>query len=62
MLHRLEELPALYERVEAALRAQVLVFVRIDPGTRDNQWREIRVDVTRGKFEVHAPEGYYAPW
>jgi VWFA-related protein len=60
-LHRLEELPAFYERIEAALRAQMLVFVRIDPGTRDNEWREIRVDVTRGKFDVRAPEGYYAP-
>jgi Ca-activated chloride channel homolog len=61
-LHRLEELPALYERIEAALRAQILVFVRTDPGTRENEWRQIRVDVNRGKFDVRAPEGYYAPW
>lgn len=62
MLPRLEELPFFYERIEAALRAQMLVFVRIDPGTRDNEWREIRVDVTRGELDVRAPEGYYTPW
>jgi len=59
-LRELAELPNVYARIEAALRAQVLAFVRTDPATRDNEWRSVHVDVR--DLEVYAPEGYYAAW
>jgi Ca-activated chloride channel homolog len=62
ILRKLDELPEVYERIGAALRSQMLAFVRIEPGTRENEWREIRVGIRGGRFEVRAPEGYYAPW
>lgn len=62
-LQELAELPAIYARIEAALRAQILAFVRTDPAVRENEWRPIRVVVRGGStLTVHAPEGYYAPW
>ncbi|HEY0144325.1 MAG TPA: VWA domain-containing protein [Thermoanaerobaculia bacterium] len=61
-LHELVELPGLYARIEAALRAQILAFVRTDPGTRENEWRRIRVAIRGSNLTVYAPEGYYAPW
>lgn len=61
-LHALAELPALYSRIEAALRAQVLVFVRTDPATRENEWRSVQVQVEGEGLDVFAPEGYYAAW
>lgn len=63
--HVLEELAALpnaYARIQAALAAQVLAFMRTDPATRENEWRSIRVEVKGDALEVHAPEGYYASW
>jgi VWFA-related protein len=63
--HRLDTLPALpsiYTRIEAALRAQLLAFIRTDPATRENEWRSIKVDVKGDALEVFAPEGYYAAW
>ena len=62
ILRKLDELPDVYERIGAALRSQLLAFVRIEPGTRENEWRESRVEVRGGRFDVRAPEGYYAPW
>ncbi|MEA2463309.1 MAG: Ca-activated chloride channel [Acidobacteriota bacterium] len=61
-LHALAELPGLYARIEAALRAQILVFVRTDPATRDNEWRSVQVQVEGEELDVFAPEGYYAAW
>ena len=62
-LEHLGELPGIYTRIEAALRAQILAFIRTEPATRENEWRPIRVEVkgTR-EGEVYAPEGYYAAW
>ncbi|MBV8515975.1 MAG: VWA domain-containing protein [Acidobacteria bacterium] len=62
-LDNLAELPRLYAQIESALRAQLLAFVRTDPGTRANEWRPVTVHVNgRKDAEVFAPEGYYAPW
>ncbi|HYI12428.1 MAG TPA: VWA domain-containing protein [Thermoanaerobaculia bacterium] len=61
-LHSLAELPDVYTRIEAALRAQILAFVRTDPGTRENEWRSVTVEVNGEDLEVYAPEGYYAAW
>jgi Ca-activated chloride channel family protein len=61
-LTALPELPTVYAQIEAALRAQILAFVRIDPGTRENEWRSVQVEVGGQDLEAHAPEGYYAPW
>jgi VWFA-related protein len=61
-LHELRELRALYARIEAALRAQVLLFVRTDPATKENEWRGVQVQVDGEGLEVFAPEGYYAAW
>ena len=61
-LDYLDELGHLYARIEASLRAQILAFVRTDPGTRENEWRPIRVEVKGGDLEIFAPEGYYAAW
>jgi VWFA-related protein len=61
-LHELAELAALYARIEAALRAQILVFVRTDPATRENEWRGVEVQVEGEGLDVFAPEGYYAAW
>jgi VWFA-related protein len=62
ILKDLAELPAIYARIEAALRAQILAFVRTDPGTRENEWRSIKVQVSGPDLDVFAPEGYYAAW
>ncbi len=61
-LHELRELRALYARIEAALRAQVLLFVRTDPATKENEWRGVQVQVDGEGLDVFAPEGYYAAW
>jgi Ca-activated chloride channel family protein len=61
-LHALAELQGLYARIETALRAQLLVFVRTDPATRENEWREVLVQVDGDDADVFAPEGYYAAW
>jgi VWFA-related protein len=61
-LDRLEQLPGIFSRIEAALRAQVLAFVRTDPAKKANEWRPVQVDVTGPNPEVHAPSGYYATW
>lgn len=59
-LLRLEELPSIYARIEAALRAQLIAFIRTERASRENEWRAIRVEV-EGR-SVLAPAGYYAPW
>ena len=59
-LEALSELPAVYARIEAALRAQLIAFVRTAPATRENEWRPVRIVVV-GQT-VFAPEGYYATW
>ena len=61
-LHELPELPSIYARIEAALRAQILAFIRTDPATRENEWREVKVSVAGEGLQVYAPEGYYATW
>jgi VWFA-related protein len=61
-LRNLKELPEVYEKIEAALRAQSLVLIRTDPGKSENDWRTIDVDVAGRNREVRAPAGYYAPW
>ena len=58
----LGELPGVYADIEAALRAQVLAFIRTEAGTHDHEWRPIRVKVDGTPASVFAPEGYYAPW
>lgn len=61
-LDNLSDLPHLYAQIEAALRAQILAFVRVDPATKGNEWRPIQVKVEGKGLEVFAPEGYYATW
>ncbi len=61
-LRNLTELPEVYEKIAAALRAQSLVVIRTDPGRSENDWRTIDVDVAGRGREVRAPAGYYAPW
>jgi hypothetical protein len=61
-LRRIDELPAVYEQIGAALQAQFLLFVRTEPGKSGNEWRNIRVEMASRGITVHAPEGYYAPW
>jgi VWFA-related protein len=64
-LHALDSLgalPAIYSKIEAALRAQILVFVRTDAATRENDWRSVRVEVAAPDVNVFAPEGYYTSW
>lgn len=61
-LTSLAELPDVFARIEAALRAQLLVFVRTDPATRENDWRSVQVELAGEDLEVHAPAGYYASW
>ena len=65
LMHRLDELkdlPAVYEKIDAALRAQTLVVIRTDPGRSESDWRRIDVEVAGRNRDVRAPEGYYAPW
>lgn len=59
-LSDLSELPSVYARIEAALRAQLIAFIRTDPATRENEWRAVRIEVVGQN--VFAPEGYYATW
>lgn len=61
-LHDLAELPAAYARIQRALRAQLLAFVRTDPGTRENEWRNVRIEVEGTDLVVYAPAGFYASW
>jgi Ca-activated chloride channel homolog len=61
-LDNLAELPSVYARIEAALRAQILAFVRTDPAVSENEWRAIRVEIGGRDLEVFAPEGYYPVW
>lgn len=60
LLQQFAELPDVYADIEAALRGQVLAFVRTEPATRENEWRSIRVEVEG--MTVLAPAGYYAAW
>lgn len=62
VLDNLGELDRLYARIAASLRAQILAFVRVDPGTRENEWRPVKVEMKDRDVEVFAPEGYYAVW
>jgi VWFA-related protein len=61
-LKRIDELPAVYQQIGAALQSQFLLFVRTEPGKSGNEWRNIRVEMASRGITVHAPEGYYAPW
>ncbi|HKR67052.1 MAG TPA: VWA domain-containing protein, partial [Thermoanaerobaculia bacterium] len=58
----LAQLGAIYTRIETALRAQILAFLRTDPATKENEWRPMRVEVKGAPVEIFAPEGYYARW
>jgi Ca-activated chloride channel homolog len=62
VLTELSALPGVYSRIEAALRAQVLAFVRTEAGKKENEWRNIEVKVRGEGLDVFAPEGYYVPW
>jgi Ca-activated chloride channel family protein len=61
-LDNLSDLPTVYARIEAALRNQILAFVRVDPAQKGNEWRAVKVEVQGTDLEVFAPEGYYATW
>jgi VWFA-related protein len=58
----LGSLPGIYARIEAALRAQVLAFVRTEAGKKENEWRNIEVKVEGEGLDVYAPAGYYVQW
>jgi Ca-activated chloride channel family protein len=62
VITHLRQLPAVYAQIESALRAQFLAFVRTEPATKENEWREVEVEVTGEALQVFAPEGYYASW
>jgi hypothetical protein len=62
VLTELSALPAIYSRIEAALRAQLLAFVRTEAGKKENEWRNIEVKVRGEGLDVFAPEGYFVPW
>ena len=59
-MQKLEQLPAIYASISDALRAQMIVSIRTDPARKENDWREIEVDVKRRGVDVRAPAGYYA--
>ena len=61
-LRELGQLREVYDKIEAALRAQSLIVIRTDPGRSENDWRTIDVDVAGRGRDVKAPAGYYAPW
>jgi VWFA-related protein len=61
-LTSLDTLTDVYARIASALSAQILAVIRTDPGTKENEWRALDVDVRDGKIDILAPEGYYAPW
>jgi Ca-activated chloride channel family protein len=61
-LDNLADLPRVYERIEAALRAQYLVFIRTDPAKRANEWHPITVKIDDKNVDTFAPAGYYAIW
>ncbi|HEX7708362.1 MAG TPA: VWA domain-containing protein [Thermoanaerobaculia bacterium] len=62
ILADLAALPLVYSEIEAALRAQILAFFRTERGKRENEWRSIQVEIEGEGLDIHAPEGYYAPW
>ncbi len=62
MLERLDDLPSIFARIEAALRAQVLAFIRIEPAKKENEWHAVQVEVKGDGLQVYAPAGYYAGW
>ncbi len=62
MLERLDDLPSIFARIEAALRAQVLAFIRIEPAKKENEWHAVQVEVKGSGLQVYAPAGYYAGW
>jgi len=62
MLERLDDLPAIFTRIEAALRAQVLAFIRTEPAKKENEWHAVQVEVKGNGLQVYAPAGYYAGW
>lgn len=62
MLERLDDLPSIFARIEAALRAQVLAFIRTEPAKKENEWHAVQVEVKGNELQVYAPAGYYASW
>ena len=56
----LGQLPRIYASIADALRAQVIVAIRTEPARKENDWREIDVDVKKRGIDVRAPAGYYA--
>ncbi len=60
-LSSLDRLDAIYKRIAEALDAQMLVTIRTEPGTSDNEWRPVNVTAVARNIEVRAPAGYYAP-
>lgn len=62
LLDHLRDLSQVYADIADGLRAQILAFIRADAGRRENEWREVKVQVEPGDLSVHAPAGYYAPW
>ena len=60
-LTNLQSLDDVYDRIGEALRAQMLITIRTDSATAENEWRPITVSAARRGIEVRAPAGYYAP-
>src|SRR5206468_9255958 len=58
---KLEHLGAVYSLIAEALRAQMLITIRTEPGTSDNEWRAVSVTAAARNLDVRAPAGYYAP-
>ena len=58
-LAALSDLPEVYARIDAALRAQILAFIRTEGAKRELEWRRIEVRVSGTDVDLRAPEGYY---
>ncbi|MBW3670383.1 MAG: VWA domain-containing protein [Acidobacteria bacterium] len=61
-LKNIDDLPQVYEQIEAALRSQVLLIVGTEPGKGADEWRAVKVGFETRTIRMHAPDGYYAPW
>lgn len=60
-LTSLQSIGGVYARIAEALRAQMLITIRTDPATAENEWRPVTVSAASRGVDVRAPAGYYAP-
>jgi VWFA-related protein len=56
---RVDELPAVYDRIAELLRSQYLLWYRSGSDKPIEEFRSVRVDVDKADAEVHTIRGYY---